>query len=115
MADAWPRSKDCGFGCPWTSGNVFRITLTIDVELARFAMQRITHFIDGRFVDPASGQYLDNVDPATGLVYSHLPDGDGRDVELAVRAAERAFPNWSKTPAHERSKILIKIADLIEA
>jgi aminomuconate-semialdehyde/2-hydroxymuconate-6-semialdehyde dehydrogenase len=78
-------------------------------------LPRIANYIDGRFVAPASGQYLDNIDPATGAAYSQLPDGDERDVENAVQAAERAFPAWSTTPAAERSRILLKIADLIEA
>ena len=43
-----------------------------------------------------------------------MPDSDARDVELAVAAAEKAFPDWSRTPAAERSRILLRIADLIE-
>src|SRR6267142_6390616 len=78
-------------------------------------MQRLAHFIDGAFVEPISGRYLDNFEPATGQVYSRLPDGDQRDVEVAVHAAERAFPSWSKTPAAERSRILLRIAELIES
>jgi aminomuconate-semialdehyde/2-hydroxymuconate-6-semialdehyde dehydrogenase len=78
-------------------------------------VQRITNYIDGRAVEPVSDHYLDNVDPATGAVYSQLPDGDARDVDRAVHAAEHAFPQWSRTPAAERSRILLKIADLIEA
>ena len=42
------------------------------------------------------------------------PDSDGRDVELAVAAAEKAFADWSRTAAAERSRILLRIADLIE-
>lgn len=78
-------------------------------------MQRLTHFIDGQHREPASSAYLDNFEPATGDVYSQLPDGDERDVEIAVQAAERAFPTWSTTPAHERSRIMLRIADLIDA
>jgi aminomuconate-semialdehyde/2-hydroxymuconate-6-semialdehyde dehydrogenase len=76
---------------------------------------RIAHYIGGELVEPASGRYLDNVEPATGQVYSSVSDGDERDVERAVEAAEKAFPAWSATPAAERSRILLKIADLIEA
>lgn len=74
----------------------------------------LSNFIDGRLVEPASGQYLDNIDPATGHVYSLVPDSDERDIANAVAAAERAFPIWSKTPAAERSRIMLKIAELIE-
>jgi len=78
-------------------------------------MQRILNFIDGQNALPISGQWLDNIEPSTGEAYSQLPDSDERDVQVAVEAAERAFPDWSKTPAHERSRILLKIAELIES
>lgn len=78
-------------------------------------MQRLENFIGGRFVEPTSGEYLENVDPATGQVYAHIPDSDQRDVARAVEAAETAFPMWSHTPAAERSKFLLRIADLIES
>ncbi len=75
---------------------------------------KIQNFIDGRFVEPVGGRYLDNIEPATGKLYSQVADSDAADVELAVAAAERAFPDWSRTPASERSRILLRIADLIE-
>jgi aminomuconate-semialdehyde/2-hydroxymuconate-6-semialdehyde dehydrogenase len=75
---------------------------------------RIRNFIGGQFVEPVSGKYLDNIEPATGKPYSLVPDSDTRDVELAVAAAEKAFPAWSKTPAADRSRILLRLADLIE-
>ena len=78
-------------------------------------MQTLANYIDGRCVPPASATYLDNFEPATGAVYSRLPESDERDVEAAVQAAERAFPKWACTPAHERSRILLRIADLIES
>lgn len=78
-------------------------------------MISLKHYINGRLVEPVSGQYLDNIEPATGKVYSQVPDGDARDVEAAVSAAEAAFPIWSKTPAAERFRLLMKIADLIDA
>ncbi|PYK99904.1 MAG: 2-hydroxymuconic semialdehyde dehydrogenase, partial [Verrucomicrobia bacterium] len=70
--------------------------------------------MDGQFVEPVGGKYLDNIEPATGKPYSRVADSDTRDVELAVAAAEKAFPEWSQRPAAERSKILLHIADLIE-
>src|SRR3954469_4541115 len=75
---------------------------------------KIRNFIDGQFVEPVGAKYLDNIEPATGKAYSQVPDSDGRDVELAVAAAEKAFPTWSKTSAEKRSRILLRIADLIE-
>jgi aminomuconate-semialdehyde/2-hydroxymuconate-6-semialdehyde dehydrogenase len=75
---------------------------------------QLQNFIDGQFVEPTGGEYLDNVEPATGKVYAQVADSDARDVEIAVAAAEKAFVNWSKKSATDRSKILLRIADLIE-
>jgi len=77
-------------------------------------LEHIENFIDGQFVEPVGGKYLDNIEPATGKPYSQVADSDARDVELAVAAADKAFPEWSRRPAAERSKILLRIADLIE-
>ena len=74
----------------------------------------IRNFIDGQFVEPIGGKYLDNIEPATGKPYSQVADSDTRDVDLAVAAAEKAFCDWSKKPAAERSRFLLRIADLIE-
>ena len=76
---------------------------------------KLKNCIAGRLIAPIGGEYLDNIDPAAGEVYSYVPDSDERDVENAVEAAEAAFPAWSHTPTAERSRVLLKIADLIEA
>ena len=78
------------------------------------AQIKIRNFIGGQFMEPRDGKYLDNIEPATGQPYSQVADSDARDVELAVAAAENAFPAWSLTSAAERSRILLRIADLIE-
>lgn len=77
-------------------------------------MEQLRNYIDGKFFAPVSGQYIQNYNPATGEVYSMLPDSDERDVQLAVDAARKAFPSWSRTPAEERARVLQRIADLIE-
>ncbi len=77
-------------------------------------MIRIQHFIDGAFVEPHSGTYFDDVDPAQGKPYAEVPDGDADDVERAVASAKAAFPAWSQTSAAERSRLLLAIADGIE-
>jgi aminomuconate-semialdehyde/2-hydroxymuconate-6-semialdehyde dehydrogenase len=89
------------------------VTSSRDVSAA-LDLTRILNFIDGQFVEPVGGKYLDNIEPATGKVYSQVPDSDARDVELAVVAAEKGFSDWSRTPAADRSRILLRIADLIE-
>jgi aminomuconate-semialdehyde/2-hydroxymuconate-6-semialdehyde dehydrogenase len=77
-------------------------------------MMTVDNFIAGELVPPRGGRYLDNVEPATGFVYSKVPDSDATDVDAAVAAAEAAFPTWSRTPADERSRVLLRLADLVE-
>jgi aminomuconate-semialdehyde/2-hydroxymuconate-6-semialdehyde dehydrogenase len=77
-------------------------------------MKRIQNFIDGTFSDPVKGQYIDNIEPATGAVYSLIPDSSEEDVALAVEAAEKAFPVWSKMSGEERGAVLMRISLGIE-
>jgi aminomuconate-semialdehyde/2-hydroxymuconate-6-semialdehyde dehydrogenase len=77
-------------------------------------MQHIKNYINGQLVEPASKTYLDNFCPATGKVYSHIPDSDEQDVEMAYQAANEAFKLWSITSKEKRSEYLLKIADLID-
>ncbi len=53
-------------------------------------MERILNYIDGELIEPTTGKYLDNINPAIGEVYSYIPDSNAADVELAVKAAEKA-------------------------
>jgi hypothetical protein len=77
-------------------------------------MLTLNNFIGGKFVEPSSGQYLDNFEPATGKIYGKVPRSQPADVENAVKAAKTAFATWKKTTSKERAKILNKLADLIE-
>ena len=77
-------------------------------------MQQIRNYINGALVAPESGEYLDNVNPAIGKVYSLIPDSDSRDVDAATAAAKAAFPTWSRTPKNDRARVLLRLADLIE-
>jgi aminomuconate-semialdehyde/2-hydroxymuconate-6-semialdehyde dehydrogenase len=77
-------------------------------------MQKILNYINGQLVEPASGNYLDNFNPATGEVYSLIPDSDAADVDRAVAAATAAFPAWSAMPVARRSDILLTISSLID-
>jgi aminomuconate-semialdehyde/2-hydroxymuconate-6-semialdehyde dehydrogenase len=76
--------------------------------------EKILNYINGEFVEPAGKKYLDNINPATGEVYSLIPDSDERDVEQAVMAASAAFPAWSNMPVSTRSDILLRISSLID-
>jgi aminomuconate-semialdehyde/2-hydroxymuconate-6-semialdehyde dehydrogenase len=75
---------------------------------------RLANFIGGGFRAPASGLYFADVNPATADVIAEIPDSDERDIDDAVRAAKAAFPEWSRTTATERSRLLLKLADLVE-
>src|SRR5436305_13609976 len=75
---------------------------------------RIQTVIAGQFTERTGRKYLDNIEPATGKPYSHVADSDARDVDAAAAGAEKAFVDWSKKPAVERSKLLLRDADLIE-
>jgi len=77
-------------------------------------MQKIANYINGEMVAPQSATYIDNFEPATGQVYSQCPDSDENDVQAAVEAAEAAFDDWAAMPADKRSKILLRLAQLID-
>ena len=74
----------------------------------------IENYIGGELVQPASGIYLDNYNPADGEVYSYIPDSDDRDVNLASDAAKAAFPGWSRTPSETRFEVLMRLVSLTE-
>ena len=77
-------------------------------------MQKILNYINGELIAPKNNQWLDNYQPATGEVYSLIPDSDADDIALATEAAKTAFTSWSTMPVGERSKIMLRIAALIE-
>jgi aminomuconate-semialdehyde/2-hydroxymuconate-6-semialdehyde dehydrogenase len=74
----------------------------------------LENYIGGNFIGPLSGNFIDNVNSATGEVYGQIPDSNKKDIEAAVHAAKEAFPAWSVTPADKRFQILNNIADLID-
>ncbi len=75
----------------------------------------LENYIGGNLVGPLSGEFLDNLNPATGEVYAQIPASGPKDVEAAVQAAQKAFPGWSRTPVEERFRILNRIAEGIDA
>jgi aminomuconate-semialdehyde/2-hydroxymuconate-6-semialdehyde dehydrogenase len=77
-------------------------------------MEKIQNYINGQYIIPNQGNYIDNYEPATGKVYSLIPDSDESDVQMAVDAAEKAFPIWSKMSIDERSAILVKVSEGIQ-
>ncbi|MCB9261325.1 MAG: aldehyde dehydrogenase [Flavobacteriales bacterium] len=76
-------------------------------------MYKLKNYINGQLVEPISGEYLDNFQPSTGKVYSHIPRSGKADVDEAVSAAKAAFPAWSSMRNEERSDILLRLSNLI--
>ncbi|ACE99938.1 Aldehyde Dehydrogenase [Rhodopseudomonas palustris TIE-1] len=76
---------------------------------------RYGNFIGGRWVAPVDGRYFDNTTPITGAKLTEIPRSQKEDVELALDAAHTASVTWSKTTTTERSLILNRIADRMEA
>ncbi|KAK2970897.1 hypothetical protein RJ640_005254 [Escallonia rubra] len=72
--------------------------------------------INGEFVDAASGKTFPTLDPRTGEVIAHVAEADSEDINRAVSAARKAFDEgpWPKMTAYERSRILLRFADLVE-
>ena len=77
-------------------------------------MQQLQNYINGELISPLSSEWIDNFDPSKGEVYSQIPRSKKEDVELAFEAAKKAFPAWSNNTLEERSKVLLKIANLLQ-
>ena len=77
-------------------------------------MKKIANYVDGSLVEPKSGKYFENIDPSTGKAYSLIPDSDDSDVNAAVEAAQKAFPEWSGMSLEKRSKYIIQLSEGIE-
>ena len=73
-------------------------------------------YIDGKWVDSKSGKTFEVEDPATGKQIATCAAGDSTDIDLAVKAARKAFDagKWTSIPTNERGKIIWKIGDLID-
>lgn len=77
-------------------------------------MIKLLNYIDGELIEAEQGKTLPLYNPALGEQYGTLPDSKVEDVELAISAARKAFPAWRDTSVAERSRIMSKIAELIE-
>ncbi len=72
-------------------------------------------FIDGKWVAPSSKKYFETINPATEKVLAEIAYANEKDVDLAVKAARKAYTNvWSKMPASERAKYIYRIARLMQ-
>jgi acyl-CoA reductase-like NAD-dependent aldehyde dehydrogenase len=91
-------------------GYTMSIVSTADLKL----QDTYRHLIGGEWVVSSSRQTLETVNPATEEVLARFQAGNGEDIDAAVTAARRAFPNWRRTTVTERARILNAIADIIE-
>lgn len=74
----------------------------------------IQNYSNGKYTNPKSNNWIDNYEPASGKIYSKIPNSNAQDIEEAVAFAKAAFTTWSTTTIDERSHILLKIAEGIE-
>ena len=75
----------------------------------------IQNYINGSFQNPINNNWIDNYNPSNGDVYGQIPNSSKEDVEEACKSAKSAFKTWSKTTLEERSRIMLKISEGIEA
>ena len=90
------------------------------VEQKKSSLPKVQHtqcFINGKWVDALSGKTFATVNPVTEEVICQVAEGDKEDVAAAVKAARTAFDQgpWSRMDARERGKLMLKLADLMEA
>jgi malonate-semialdehyde dehydrogenase (acetylating)/methylmalonate-semialdehyde dehydrogenase len=77
-------------------------------------VETLPNFIGGRWTPSTAGQFLDVHNPAKGVVIARTPLGTAADVEAAVAAAARAFPEWSETPPVVRARAMFRFRQLLE-
>ena len=76
---------------------------------------RYDNFIGGEWVAPSKGQYFDVISPVNGKTYTQVARSSAEDIELALDAAHAAADRWGRTSSGERSNVLLKVADRLEA
>src|SRR6266851_1617655 len=72
------------------------------------------NFAGGEWVDAASGETMEVINPATGETIAEVPSCSAEDVDRAVAAANKALPDWLDATPKERSELLHKLADVLD-
>ena len=72
-------------------------------------------YLDGAWVEPAGDETLEVIDSTTEEVFATIPAGTPADIDRAVAAAKAAFLGWAETSAPERGKLLLRVAEELEA
>lgn len=80
-------------------------------------MRKFQNFINGKYIDPINGQWMETVDPYRGEPWAYVPRSDSADVDAAVKAASEAMSRgpWAEMSASERGRLMYKLAELVEA
>lgn len=73
------------------------------------------NFIGGEWIAPNSGEYVDNISPVDGKLLTRIPRSNEKDIDLAIEAAKKGFESFKHTSVTQRSALLNKIADIVEA
>jgi phenylacetaldehyde dehydrogenase len=91
------------------------MTVTLDKDVEAFVATPRQLFINGKWVDAASGKTFETPNPATGETLARVAEGDREDINRAVGAARKAFDDgpWSRMSPSERGRIIWRIGDLI--
>jgi len=88
----------------------------VDPRVVSFLEKPRKMLINGNWVDAVSGKTFPTYDPSTGEVLAQVAEGDREDINLAVKAARKAFAGpWRKMTPSERGRLIWKLADLIDA
>jgi aldehyde dehydrogenase (NAD+) len=92
-------------------------TVTAPRKAARPQIRQTQLLIDGQWTPARSGKTFDTINPATEEVIASVAEADAADVEMAVRAARKAFDEgpWPRMDARERGRIMMRLADLMES
>ena len=77
-------------------------------------VEQLQNLVGGEFVDAVEGGTMEVINPSTGETIAEVPEGTQADVDRAVEAAKKAWPEWRETTPAERAEVLLKLADLID-
>lgn len=93
-----------------------QLTVQLDERVQKFLQGKKKMYINGQFVESVSGKTFDTPNPATGETLATVCEADQEDIDRAVKAARKAFDNgtWSRMNPAERSRLMYKLADLME-
>jgi aldehyde dehydrogenase (NAD+) len=92
-------------------------TVVTEPQTSKTSIKQTKILIDNKWVPSVSGKTFDTINPATGQVLASVAEADAADVDLAVKAARKAFhskAHWRRMSASERGRLINRLADLIE-